>query len=70
MSNGTTSLTAPISAGTGSNIQAGGAAVMTAKGYSPNTYGHGGGGTGLVILVPALGANPTQIGVSATLFSA
>jgi hypothetical protein len=70
MSNGMTGTTAPIAVGAGSNIQAGGAAVMTAKGYSPNTYGHGGGGTGLVVLVPALGANPTQIGVSATLFSA
>ena len=70
MSNGSTSLIAPIAVGSGSNIQAGAAALMTARGYSPNTYGHGGGGTGLVILVPALGANPTQIGVSATLFSA
>ena len=70
MSNGSTSLTAPIAVGSGSNIQAGGAAVMTARGYSPNTYGHGGGGTGLVVLVPALGANPVQVGVSATLFSA
>jgi hypothetical protein len=70
MSNGSTGTTAPISAGTGSNIQAGGSAIMTARGYSPTTYAHGGGGNGLVVIIPAIGTNPVNVGVSAQLYSA
>jgi hypothetical protein len=70
MSNGSTGTTAPISAGTGSNIQAGGSTIMTARGYSPTTYAHGGGGNGLVVIIPAIGTNPVNVGVSAQLYSA
>ena len=70
MSNGSTGTTAPISAGTGSNIQAGGSTIMTARGYSPTTYAHGGGGNGLVVIIPAIGTNPVSVGVSAQLYSA
>ena len=38
--------------------------------YYVSGYGHANGGTGLAVIIPAIGANPVQIGVSATLFSA
>jgi hypothetical protein len=55
---------------TASNVLAGGLNVMTSFGLSPNVYGTGAGTTGLIIIVPAIGTNPVQTGVSATLFSA
>jgi hypothetical protein len=36
---------------------------------SGGTYGNGNGSTGLVVIVPAIGTNPVQIGVSAALYS-
>jgi hypothetical protein len=41
----------------------------TASPYYVSGYGHGAGGTGLVVIVPAVGTNPVQIGVSAALYS-
>jgi hypothetical protein len=41
----------------------------TGSPYYQTGYGHGGGGSGLVVIVPAVGTTATQIGVSATLFS-
>lgn len=38
--------------------------------YYQSGYGTGAGGTGLVVIVPAIGTNAVQTGVSATLFSA
>jgi len=38
--------------------------------YYVSGYGHANGGTGLAVIIPAIGANPVQVGVSATLFSA
>ena len=55
---------------TASNVLAGGSNVMTSFGLSSNVYGTGAGATGLLIIVPAIGTNPVQTGVSATLFSA
>ena len=53
-----------------SNVLAGGSNVMTSFGLNSNVYGTGAGATGLIIIIPAIGTNPVQTGVSATLFSA
>jgi Glycine rich protein len=37
--------------------------------YYISSYGHANGGTGLVVIVPAVGTSSTQVGVSATLYS-
>ena len=42
----------------------------TSSPYYQSGYGTGAGGTGLVVIVPAIGTNAVQTGVSATLFSA
>lgn len=72
-SNGTT-LQTSLTPGTQNQfVQAGGAAVMTALGFSPATYGWGGYnntyGKGLVILIPAIGTTAVQVGVSASLYA-
>lgn len=59
-----TSLTI-ITTGSGSNITTPGSAFMSNFGYSPNTYAHGAGGTGLILLVPVTGSNAPFIGVDA-----
>lgn len=41
----------------------------TSSPYYVTGYGHGALGTGLVVIVPAIGTNPVQIGVAATLYS-
>lgn len=70
--------TAAIVSGAGSNVRAGGPysasnGLYTASNspYFPSgsAYGSGNGSTGLVVIVPAVGTNPVQVGVSATLYS-
>ena len=70
--------TAVIVSGAGSNVRAGGPysasnGLYTASNspYFPSgsAYGSGNGSTGLVVIVPAVGTNPVQVGVSATLYS-
>ena len=70
--------TTTIISGAGSNVKAGGPysasnGLYTASNspYFPagSNYGSGNGSTGLVVIVPAIGTNPVQIGVSATLYS-
>jgi len=60
--NGATTI---ITTGAGSNITAPGSNFMTNVGYSPNTYAHGGGGTGLIVLFPVTSSNAPFIGVDA-----
>ena len=62
--------TVTISAGGGSNITAPGSNFMTNLGYSPNTYAHGGGGTGLIVLFPVTSSNAPFVGVEARFTSA
>jgi hypothetical protein len=57
--------TSIITPGAGSNITAPGSNFMTNVGYSPNTYAHGGGGTGLIVLFPVTSSNAAFIGVDA-----
>ena len=59
-----TSLTT-ISVGGGSNITAPGSNFMSNLGYSPNTYAHGAGGTGLIVLFPVTSSNAPFVGVDA-----
>jgi len=54
-----------ITSGAGSNVTAPGSNFMTNLGYSPNTYAHGGGGTGLIVLIPVTSSNAPFIGVDA-----
>ena len=54
-----------ITPGGGSNITAAGSNFMSNLGYSPNTYAHGGGGTGLIVLFPVTSSNAPFIGVDA-----
>ena len=54
-----------ISIGGGSNITAPGSNFMSNLGYSPNTYAHGGGGTGLIVLFPVTSSNTPFVGVDA-----
>ena len=70
--------TAAIVSDAGSNVRAGGPysasnGLYTASNspYFPSgsAYGSGNGSTGLVVIVPAVGTNPVQVGVSATLYS-
>lgn len=62
--------TTTITAGGGSNVTAVGSNFMTNVGYSPNTYAHGGGGTGLIVLFPVTSSNAPFIGVDARFTSA
>ena len=64
-----TSLTT-ISTGGGSNITAPGSNFMSNLGYSPNTYAHGAGGTGLIVLFPVTSSNTPFVGVDARFTSA
>ena len=59
-----------ITTGAGSNITAPGSIFMTNLGYSPNTYAHGGGGTGLIVLFPVTSSNAPFVGVDARFTSA
>jgi hypothetical protein len=54
-----------VSVGSASQITAPGDTIMRDLGYSPGTYAHGGGGTGLIILIPVTGTSPPLIGVDA-----
>ena len=54
-----------ISTGGGSNITAPGSNFMSNLGYSPTTYAHGAGGTGLIVLFPVTSSNAPFIGVDA-----
>jgi hypothetical protein len=56
---------AAMSTGAGSRLTATGSNIMAGFGYSPNTYAHGGGGTGLVIVIPVTGSNTPFVGVDA-----
>jgi hypothetical protein len=69
--------TATITAGTGSNIKAGGPYSATNGLYvasnspvypSGGTYGNGSGATGCVVIIPAVGASANQVGVQANIF--
>jgi hypothetical protein len=62
--------TTEISSGAGSNVTAPESGVMTEFGYAPTTYGHGGGGQGLVLLLPVTATTAPQIGVEARFSSA
>lgn len=59
-----------ITPGGGSNITAPGSNFMTNLGYSPNTYAHGAGGTGLIVLFPVTSSNAPFVGVDARFTSA
>ena len=59
-----------ISIGGGSNITAPGSNFMSNLGYSPNTYAHGAGGTGLIVLFPVTSSNTPFVGVDARFTSA
>jgi hypothetical protein len=54
-----------ITPGAGSNITAPGSNFMSNLGYSPNTYAHGAGGTGLIVLFPVTSSNAPFVGVDA-----
>lgn len=54
-----------ITPGGGSNITAPGSNFMSNLGYSPNTYAHGAGGTGLIVLFPVTSSNAPFVGVEA-----
>ena len=54
-----------ITPGGGSNITAPGSNFMSNLGYSPNTYAHGAGGTGLIVLFPVTSSNAPFVGVDA-----
>lgn len=59
------SATAIITTGGGSNVTAPGSTFMSNLGYSPNTYAHGAGGTGLIVLIPVTSSNSPFVGVDA-----